>query len=125
MQLGYASTVHGAQGETVTTCHIVIGERTGAASAYVGMTRGRQANTAHLVAVDAAEARAHWVGVFARDRADLGPTHAGQMADLEVDRYGPAPAVSPLQLETPAVHRPTEVLRLHARHHRSTPGVRR
>ena len=37
----YATTVHGAQGDTVTAAHVVLGEHTGAASAYVGMTRGR------------------------------------------------------------------------------------
>ena len=45
-------TAHGVQGDTVTAAHVVVGEHTGAASAYVGMTRGRSANTAHLVAAD-------------------------------------------------------------------------
>jgi len=65
----------------------VIGEHTGAASAYVGMTRGREANTAHLVAADLQEAREQWIGVFARDRADLGPAHAAQLAAAEAARY--------------------------------------
>ena len=50
VELAYATTVHGAQGETVATCHLLVGETTGAAAAYVGMTRGRNRNTAHLVA---------------------------------------------------------------------------
>jgi hypothetical protein len=41
VELAYASTVHGVQRDTVTTAHLVIGDHTGAASAYVGMTRGR------------------------------------------------------------------------------------
>ena len=41
VELAYATTAHGAQGDTVTAAHLVIGEHTGAASAYVGMTRGR------------------------------------------------------------------------------------
>ena len=41
VELAYASTAHGVQGDTVTAAHLVIGEHTGAASAYVGMTRGR------------------------------------------------------------------------------------
>ncbi|MCU1616473.1 MAG: trwC5 [Frankiales bacterium] len=125
VQLGYACTVHGAQGETVTAGHVVIGERTGAASAYVGMTRGRQANTAHLVAIDALEAREQWIAVFARDRADLGPARAVQVAALEVDRYGPVPTVSPPQLEAPAVRRPTEELRLPTLHRAATSGIHR
>ena len=37
------------------------------------MTRGRETNTAHLVAADLDDAREQWVDAFARDRADLGP----------------------------------------------------
>ena len=59
---------------------MVVGDQTGAASAYVGMTRGRAANTAHLVATDPAEAREQWIAVFGRDRADLGPGHAAELA---------------------------------------------
>ena len=47
--LGYASTVHAAQGLTVDTCHTVVTQTTSAEALYVGMTRGRQANTAHVV----------------------------------------------------------------------------
>ena len=57
VELAYATTVHGAQGETVDRAHVVIGEHTGAASAYVGMTRGRADNTAHLVAETVEDAR--------------------------------------------------------------------
>ena len=42
------------------------------------MTRGRNRNTAHLVADTLEEARAHWIEVFSRDRADLGPGHAAR-----------------------------------------------
>ncbi|HEU4566667.1 MAG TPA: hypothetical protein VFR99_01455, partial [Marmoricola sp.] len=52
-------------------------------------TRGREANTAHLVAETVEDARSQWVGAFARDRADLGPSHAAQLAELEADRYAP------------------------------------
>src|SRR4051794_28514668 len=45
VELAYATTAHGAQGGTVTAAHLVIGEHTGAAAAYVGMTRGRERNT--------------------------------------------------------------------------------
>ncbi|SNR59229.1 hypothetical protein SAMN06272737_11471 [Blastococcus mobilis] len=57
------------------------------------MTRGRTANTAHLVAPDLAEARRQWMAVFARHRADLGPAHAAELAaELAADeaaRYAP------------------------------------
>jgi hypothetical protein len=87
VELAYATTAHGAQGDTVTAAHLVVGEDTGAAAAYVGMTRGRTANTAHLVASDPAEAREQWLAVFARDRADLGPAHAARLAAAEAARY--------------------------------------
>ncbi len=90
VELAYASTAYGVQGDTVTTAHLVVGEHTGASSAYVGMTRGRTTNTAHLVATDADEAREQWLAVFARDRADLGPAHAAQLAAAEAARYAPS-----------------------------------
>jgi len=95
VELAYATTVYGAQGTTVSTCHVLIGDHTGAASAYVGMTRGRDHNTAHLVAPTLAEAREQWVEVFNCDRADLGPAHAARLAAEEVDRYGPQTPATP------------------------------
>lgn len=47
--LGYASTVHAAQGVTVDTAHTVITPNTGPDALYVGLSRGRAANTAHVV----------------------------------------------------------------------------
>ncbi len=91
VELAYASTAHGVQGDTVTAAHLVIGEHTGAASAYVGMTRGRAANTAHLVAADLDEAREQWIAVFARDRADLGPAHAARARRRRGRPLRPAP----------------------------------
>jgi exodeoxyribonuclease V alpha subunit len=88
VELAYATTVHGAQGESVDRVHVAIGDTTGAAAAYVAMTRGRNGNTAHLVAESVEEARKQWVEVFARDRADLGPAHAKRQAIEAVDRYG-------------------------------------
>jgi len=92
-ELAYATTVHGVQGETVDHAHLVVGDSTGAASAYVGMTRGRVLNTAHLVAESPAEARAQWVAAFSRDRADLGPRAAAAAASRDLERYGPQPPV--------------------------------
>ena len=89
LQLAYASTVYGAQGETTDTAHLIVDENTGAAAAYVAMTRGRHHNTAHLVAETIEEARDQWVAVFSRDYADLGPGHAATIAAEDIDRYGP------------------------------------
>lgn len=89
VELAYATTVYGAQGETTRIGHLTLGEHTSAASAYVAMTRGREDNIAHLVAEDEADARHQWEQVFARDRADLGPAAAAQQAAEELERYGP------------------------------------
>ena len=99
VELAYATTAYGAQGSTVPTSHVLVGEHTGAASAYVGMTRGRERNVAHLVADSTDDARSQWIAVFGRDRADLGPTHAARLAADAIDRYGPTaprrPALRP------------------------------
>ncbi|MGI9000838.1 MAG: MobF family relaxase [Pseudonocardia sp.] len=47
--LGYAATVHAAQGRTVDTTHAVVGAGGDAAATYVALTRGRDCNTAHAV----------------------------------------------------------------------------
>lgn len=88
VELAFASTAYGAQGQTVDSAHLVIGEHTGAAAAYVAMTRGRHNNVAHLVADSVDEARQQWIEVFGRDRADLGPGHAATRVDEDLDRYG-------------------------------------
>ncbi|HEX5086366.1 MAG TPA: MobF family relaxase [Nocardioides sp.] len=88
VELAYATTAHGAQGETVNRAHLVIGDHTSAASAYVAMTRGRHRNTAHLVATSLDQARQRWIEVFTRDRADLGATHAANLAAEDIERYG-------------------------------------
>jgi conjugative relaxase-like TrwC/TraI family protein len=88
VELAYATTIHGAQGETVDRAHVAIGDASGAAAAYVAMTRGRHSNTAHIVAETVEDARKQWAELFSRDRADLGPAHAKQQALDAVHRYG-------------------------------------
>jgi exodeoxyribonuclease V alpha subunit len=105
VELAYATTAYGAQGSTVSTAHVLVGEHTSASSAYVGMTRGRDRNTAHLVAATPEEARRQWIEVFGRDRADLGPTHAAQRAAQDLDRYGPNAAKPPSGLRASYVPR--------------------
>ena len=88
LELAYATTVYGAQGDTVDSAHLVLGEHTGAAAAYVAMTRGRTHNIAHVVAETVEEARDQWAATFTRDRADLGPAQAARRAAEDIDRYG-------------------------------------
>lgn len=89
VESAYATTVYGAQGETTAVGHLVLDQSTTAASAYVGMTRGRHDNTAHLVAETPAQARTMWEGACSRERADLGVAHARLQAVDDIDRYGP------------------------------------
>ncbi|MDR1635587.1 MAG: AAA family ATPase [Bifidobacteriaceae bacterium] len=78
--LSYAATAYGVQGATVNTSHTVLTEATSAAGAYVGMTRGRDANRLHIVAVDMADARAQFIKAMARDLADRGLDHTAEQA---------------------------------------------
>ena len=48
-ELAYAGNIHVAQGRTVDTAHLLVTESLSRQALYVGMTRGRQANTAHVV----------------------------------------------------------------------------
>lgn len=47
--LGYALTVHGAQGQTVDTARSLLDEAASRLAAYVALTRGRESNEAFLV----------------------------------------------------------------------------
>ena len=48
-ELAYAGNIHVAQGRTVDTAHLLVTDTLSRQALYVGMTRGRQANTAHVV----------------------------------------------------------------------------
>lgn len=53
VELGYATTVHRAQGLTADTSHVLASSSTSRAMAYVAMTRGRESNRLYLEAADA------------------------------------------------------------------------
>ena len=48
VELGYASTIHRAQGLTVDTCHVLVTPAMTREALYVAMTRGRQTNHAYV-----------------------------------------------------------------------------
>jgi len=126
VELAYASTVYGAQGETTRSAHLVLGEHTGAASAYVAMTRGRDTNTAHVVAEDLVDAREQWALVFARDRADLGPAHAGRLAAEEAakyERYDHPAHTEGRKDPAPVARRHRQPPPSHSRPSRPSPGI--
>lgn len=51
VQSAYASTVHAAQGVTVDRAHYLTSGGADPSAAYVGLTRGRERNTAHVATV--------------------------------------------------------------------------
>lgn len=78
--LSYAATAYGVQGVTVPASHTVLTEQMGGATVYVGMTRGRNENTLHVVAESMADARAQFIEAIERDRADRGLADATERA---------------------------------------------
>jgi hypothetical protein len=48
-ELAYAGNIHVAQGRTTDTAHLLVTETLSRQSLYVGMTRGRDSNVAHIV----------------------------------------------------------------------------
>lgn len=48
VELGYAATIHRAQGATVDTAHALVDSSTDRAGAYVALTRGRESNTLYV-----------------------------------------------------------------------------
>jgi len=69
VQLGYASTIHGAQGATVDTTHTVLNGAETRQALYVALSRGRQAN--HL-----------YIGVSAVSPDVVGPEVQDTAVDL-------------------------------------------
>ena len=83
-ELAYAGNVHVAQGRTVDTAHLLVTDSLSRQALYVGMTRGRQSNTAHVVTgktappghqpYQQAAPEAVLAGVMQRDADDLSAT---------------------------------------------------
>jgi hypothetical protein len=48
-ELAYAGNIHVAQGRTTDTSHLLVSETLSRQALYVGMTRGRESNVAHIV----------------------------------------------------------------------------
>ena len=78
--LAYAVTAYGVQGATVNASHTVLSDGLDAAGVYVGMTRGRETNTLHVVATDLDDAKQQFVDALARDHADRGLEDATERA---------------------------------------------
>lgn len=78
--LAYAATSYGAQGATTPRAHTILSDALDGTGLYVGMTRGRDSDTLHVVAADRDEAREQFTAALQRDRADRGLTDATRAA---------------------------------------------
>ena len=89
-ELAYAGNVHVAQGRTVDTAHLLVTDSLSRQALYVGMTRGRESNTAHVVTgktappghepYQQAAPESVLAGVLQRDAGDLSATEQIRLA---------------------------------------------
>ena len=103
VQLGYAGTVHAAQGRTVTTARGLVTETTSAEALYVMMSRGQRSNHAYVV-TDHPDREAHqrWpaqhhlsvlAAILERDDHP-----AASVADVERDLYEQTSSLARLRI---------------------------
>ena len=119
-ELAYAGNVHVAQGRTVDTAHLLVTDSLSRQALYVGMTRGRQANTAHVVTgktappghapYQQAAPEAVLADVLQRDAGDLSATEQIRQAQERVrrDRAPAHPVVRRRQAGPVPGHRPAD-----------------
>lgn len=82
LQLAYASTVHGVQGETADAS--IVGPGVDAAGLYVGLTRGRIHNLAVAIAPNDAAACSHVADSMLRGTVEITMQDAVQAAEAEI-----------------------------------------
>jgi conjugative relaxase-like TrwC/TraI family protein len=118
LTLGYAGTVHSTQGRTVDTSHLVADARTGTEALYVGMSRGREGNHAHVVTLPVEEDQpagsAHdlvrsdplavLVGIVDAPQDDLTASATAQTAAAEVRRRSVQTAIERFAAEAETVY---------------------
>lgn len=103
VELGYASTAHGAQGVTVDSSHTLVAGRETRQSLYVAMSRGRHSN--HVwVTTGAAEESEIWMETL------LPPTPV-EVLEAMLQRDGAAVSATS---QVRQAHEPQELLRHHA-----------
>lgn len=98
LALAYASTVHAAQGQTVDSSHAVVTSWTSLAALYVALSRGRDANTAHVATVSTVDDPAQ-----GSERHQLHRDPVAVLAGL-LDDTDPVSARSALAIATEAAH---------------------
>ena len=91
LQLAYASTVHGIQGETTDAA--VVGPDVDAAGLYVGLTRGRHQNVAVTIARTDQDAISNIGATMMRGTTELTIQDAMRAAEAELRRAARARAL--------------------------------
>lgn len=103
--LAYASTEYGVQGATVQAGHGVVTDASSASAVYVAATRGREANTLHVVAESPEQAREVFVDAMGRESGDRGIEHARQVAHRDLDGLTGSRAASHGTINTASIER--------------------
>lgn len=93
VQLAYASTVHGIQGDTVDTA--IVGPDVDAAGLYVGLTRGRRHNTAIVIARTDVAARERLAQTMLRGTTEVTINESIHAANAELRRAARDRATGP------------------------------
>lgn len=93
VQLAYATTVHGVQGDTMDAA--IVGPNVDAAGLYVGLTRGRHHNEAICVAKTDAAARVGVAATMLRGTTELTIDDSMRAADSELRRAARVRAMAP------------------------------
>jgi conjugative relaxase-like TrwC/TraI family protein len=95
VELGYASTIHRAQGMTADTAHVLADSNTSRELAYVGLTRGRHENHLYVETADAQPVSEVLNGIAANSAGMLSATETiraeqNRVDDLVtlIDQYG-------------------------------------
>jgi len=93
VQLAYASTVHGIQGETTEVA--IVGPDVDAAGLYVGLTRGRHHNHAIVVATTDAAARSTLAASMLRGTTEVTIDDSIRAVEAEIRRAAREEAMRP------------------------------
>ncbi|MEU4292089.1 MobF family relaxase [Kribbella sp. NPDC026596] len=106
--LGYATTVHSAQGLTVDTSHLVATQNTSVYALYVAMSRGRAANTAHVVTQSLAKEAEYGETTTAAKRSPLSVLRGA--FDLDDPQLSALQAAAESAAEANRLRTPAELL---------------
>ena len=106
--LGYAATVHSSQGLTVDSSHLVATQNTSVYALYVAMTRGRVANTAHVVTQSLAKEAEYGETTAAAKRSPLSVLRGA--FDLDDPQLSALQAAAESAAEADRLRTPAELL---------------